>query len=99
MSADLYKEMYRRVDEVLYYIWDPIGSSDEPFARGEYSNYVPSILGLVLQNDDPAPIVARLTEIMRDWMGLTVNVLDKALCERTAKLLLRHKEAVKQGAL
>lgn len=94
---ELYKEMYKRVDEVLYYIWDPIGSSDEPFARGEYSNYVPNILGLVLQNDDPSPIVERLTEIMRDSMGMTINVLDKALCEKTAKLLLRHKEAVNRG--
>ncbi len=94
---ELYKEMYKRVDEVLYYIWDPIGSSDEPFARGEYSNYVPTILGLVLQNDDPAPIIERLTEIMRDSMGMTINVLDKALCEKTAKLLLRHKQAVSQG--
>lgn len=25
MKTEIYKEMYQRVDEVLYYIWDPIG--------------------------------------------------------------------------
>jgi hypothetical protein len=91
---ELYKEMYKRVDEVLYYVWDPIGVSDEPFARGEYWSYVPSILELVLEHDDPAPIAKRLAEIMRDRLSSKVN---KALCEKTATLLLQHKEAVILG--
>lgn len=40
-------ELQRRVDEVLFYVWDPIGVSDEPFARGEYESYVPGIATLV----------------------------------------------------
>jgi hypothetical protein len=39
-------ELRRRVDEVLYYIWDPIGVSDQPYARGEYEGYVPKVLQL-----------------------------------------------------
>jgi len=34
------KELKNRNDEVLYYIWDPIGVSDEPCARIEYTAYV-----------------------------------------------------------
>lgn len=41
------RELSRRVDEVLYYIWDPIGVSEEPFARAEYESYVPKVLELV----------------------------------------------------
>lgn len=87
-------ELYRRVDEVLFYVWDPIGVSDEPCARGEYRSYVPQIQRLVETSDDVVPISARLAEIMRAQMELAV---DKDLCDKTADLLLRHKYAVKEG--
>ncbi len=34
-------ELYRRTHEVLHYIWDPVGVSDEPRARDEYQGYLP----------------------------------------------------------
>ncbi len=46
------RELKRRVDEVLYYVWDPIGVSDEPFARGEYHSYVPRVSQLVKESDE-----------------------------------------------
>ncbi len=45
------KELYQRIDEVLYYVWDPIGVSDEPCARAEYSSYTRKILTYVLIED------------------------------------------------
>ena len=87
-------ELSRRVDEVLFYIWDPIGVADEPYARGEYRSYVPMILRLVERGDDPEPIAQLLMEIGRDRMSLTPNV---EACRRTAELLLRHKRAVSEG--
>jgi len=39
MKSDLNhqeKELYRRTDEILHYLWDPIGVSDTPQARDEY---------------------------------------------------------------
>lgn len=87
-------ELGRRVDEVLFYVWDPIGVSDEPCARWEYKEYVPKILQLVEQNDDPSPISAHLTKIVIDYMGLTP---DKKQCDYTAELLLNHKKAIKEG--
>ncbi len=29
------RELEKRIDEVLYYVWDPIEVSDEPCARAE----------------------------------------------------------------
>lgn len=38
------RELDKRIDEVLFYVWDPIGVSDIPEARGEYSSYTMTIL-------------------------------------------------------
>jgi len=88
------KELSRRVDEVLYYVWDPIGVADEPYARGEYDDYVSKVRQLVEQNDDIAPISSCLAGIVRDRMGLSPN---KEQCDYTAELLLKHKQAIKEG--
>ncbi len=89
------RELLRRVDEVLFYVWDPIGVSDEPCARAEYEEYVPQILGLVETQDDPALISSRLAEIERDCMG--TKEPDTKHCDSVADLLLRHKRAVREG--
>ena len=44
MSNFQENELERRVDEVLFYIWDPLGFKGEPFARTEYRNYVEEVL-------------------------------------------------------
>ena len=33
-------ELVKRIDEVLHYLWDPIGVRDVPAARDEYDSYV-----------------------------------------------------------
>ena len=88
------RELYRRVDEVLFYVWDPIGVSDEPCARWEYKSYAPKVLQLVEQNDDPSPIANYLAEIESNQMGISSN---EEHCTRVAELLLQHKDAIKEG--
>ena len=87
------KELTNRVDEVLYYLWDPIGVSDEPCARGEYSTYVGSIVSL-LNDDKEDKIAKRLSEIETTSMGLTKNDTKNKLI---AKRLIEEKYAVKVG--
>ena len=41
-------ELYKRCDEVLHYVWDPIGISDVPEARDEYESYLPTVWRLVI---------------------------------------------------
>ncbi|MDX6748116.1 hypothetical protein SHK09_15065 [Polaribacter sp. PL03] len=87
------KELERRIDEVLYYVWDPIGVSEEPCARGEYSSYTMTILKYVL-NEDLEKITNQLKNIEIDSMGLTSNSEQNLI---VAKLLLEYKNAIEEG--
>jgi hypothetical protein len=46
MSQRYEQELLTRVNEVLHYIWDPIGVRGEPNARDEYDSYVPEVYSL-----------------------------------------------------
>ena len=87
------KELNQRIDEVLYYVWDPIGVSDEPCARAEYSSYTMTILKYVLKGD-LNQIANQLSKIEIDSMGLTSNN-DYNL--KVAQRLLDYKYAVEAG--
>lgn len=89
-----YHELEKRIDEVLYYVWDPIGVSDEPCARNEYRTYVQGVLRQVIENDQPTPISDYLSKIVADSIGLPSN---KEHDDHTAKLLLRYKKAILDG--
>ncbi|MFS2007304.1 hypothetical protein ACEN9F_27190 [Duganella sp. CT11-25] len=73
------EELYRRVDEVLHYIWDPIGVSGIPQARDEYYSYLPGVFQMV-KDKAAADIIAQyLTDIVVNRMGLrgtTENALE-----------------------
>ena len=88
------RELLRRVHEVLYYVWDPIGVSGQPYARTEYESYVPGVFQLVQQNDNIQPISEHLASIVRDNMALPP---DEKRCDYAAELLLKHKEAIRKG--
>ena len=87
-------ELGRRVDEVLYYVWDPIGVSDEPCARWEYKNYVTGVLQTLVDHDDAGPISDHLATIIRNNMGLPPDI---QRCNEAAETLIQHKTAVEQG--
>lgn len=87
-------ELEKRVDEVLFYLWDPIGVSDEPYARAEYRSYVTSVLGHVENNKTANEIADYLCTIESDSMGLTVN---KENALKAAEVLIKHKEAIDEG--
>jgi len=66
-------ELYKRCDEVLHYIWDPIGVSDAPGARDEYEGYLPQVFKLVLREAEIDEITEHLLKIEVDRMGLAPN--------------------------
>lgn len=74
MSTQHEKELSRRVDEVLHYIWDPIGVSGIAFARNEYQSYVPQVVALLNENANSERIASYLNEVVTKRMGLTENV-------------------------
>jgi hypothetical protein len=66
-------ELYRAIDEVLHYIWDPIGVSSYPQARDEYQGYVPGVYKLVMGGSDEQKIAEHLGEITTVRMELPEN--------------------------
>lgn len=87
-------ELEKRVDEVLYYVWDPIGVKDEPYARAEYRSYITSVLGLIENNIPAAAIAEFLCNIESESMGLTPNKNNTLVA---ANLLLQHKKAIDES--
>ena len=67
-------ELHKRIDEVLFYKWDPIGISDSDWARDEYQSYLPQVFKLALENNTPEPIANYLTLITTENMGLSEKI-------------------------
>jgi hypothetical protein len=87
--ADFDTELRQRIDEVLHYIWDPIGVAGEPNARDEYYAYVPHVFSLLQRNADAEKIAAYLNEVGTKHMGLNGNPKHALL---TAQHLVDWKE-------
>ncbi len=85
------RELGERVDEVLHYVWDPIGVAAAPAARDEYSGYAIRALGMLLESDPVASVVSFLIEVEQGHMGLEPQP-EHAL--RVAELLLEWKRVL-----
>jgi hypothetical protein len=84
-------EFYKRIDEILFYKWDPIGISDSDWPRDEYHSYLPRVFNLALENISPEPIAEYLSIITSENMGLSrAKSHDMAI----AKLILEIKEGI-----
>lgn len=84
-------ELYRAVDEVLHYVWDPIGVSGHPQARDEYYGYLPKVFGLVRDGAHPEEVAAHLGSITTDRMCLSVKPGHDL---KVAHLLAAWREAI-----
>jgi hypothetical protein len=74
MSIQREKDLYQRVDEVLHYLWDPIGVAAIPMARDEYQSYVPQVVTLLNENASVEQITDYLNEVATQRMGLSENL-------------------------
>lgn len=84
-------ELYRVVDEVLHYLWDPIGVSSIPQARDEYHGYLPHVFGMVRSGADEVAISAYLGEVITESMGLAANTKHDL---NIAQVLVSWREAI-----
>jgi len=89
------RELRQRINEVLHYLWDPIGVRGEPHARDEYDAYVPEIYSLLQKDASAEQLAAHLEEIEAERMGLSsnhehsVSIAHKLLEWRAALLEIR----------
>jgi hypothetical protein len=91
LSDNRDKELYRRCDEILHYIWDPIGVRDTPYARDEYYGYLPQVFTLVKNDTDKVKIAKYLTGLEVGSMGLASDSSNNIM---VAELLLEWKEVI-----
>ena len=65
--------LYKRIDEILWEDWDPIGITGSDDARDEYQSYLPGVFALALNRSDVEEIANRLHLIERHSMNLPGN--------------------------
>jgi len=82
-------ELYERCDEVLHYIWDPIGVAGAPGARDEYESYLPKVFTLLRDGAGGNQIADYLLSIETDRMGLAPN---RDGARKAAVVLLEWRE-------
>lgn len=85
------RSLYQAVDEVLQYVWDPIGVAGVPQARDEYTGYALQILGMLRGGADAGAIAKYLSEVTVEAMGLS-SALDHDL--KVAEVLVRWREVI-----
>lgn len=62
--------LYKKIDDILWYDWDPIGINDIA-PRDEYQSYVPEIFGLVKAKAGKQEIANRLHKFETENMGMS----------------------------
>jgi hypothetical protein len=82
------KQLYKRIDEILWNDWDPIGINDDEIARDEYQTYVPHILLLTMQDADKIKIAGYLHKVETINMGLSGNM---QRCREVAQKIIEAK--------
>jgi len=86
------KDLYKRVDEVLHYIWDPAGISHQPHSRDEYERYIPQVFHLLQHDESLEAIVNYLLFVEEEDIGINP---DHANADRTAEILYEHMKKVR----
>jgi hypothetical protein len=81
--------IYQRVDEILHYLWDPIGVAGAAGARDEYYGYLPVVYQMVMEEAPVRKIAVYLNEVERDRMGLIPNP-ERAL--EVAEVMAEHRK-------
>jgi hypothetical protein len=87
-TEELYSRVHHRVDEIMHYIWDPIGVAGTPQARDEYDSYVPQVIKRLLADAKAEAIAEYLDSIESDAMGLTRLFGRRKETSRAAELLV-----------
>jgi hypothetical protein len=87
-------KLYRRIDEILTFVWDPIGIKEIPGARDEYQGYLPQVFTRVLGATEPAFIAEYLLFIESEQMGFTVFFKSRKRAFKIAELLIELRDHI-----
>jgi hypothetical protein len=84
-------ELYKRIDEVLFYKWDPIVISDVGWARDEYQSYLPKVFSYAMKSNSPSEIATYLGIVSTESMGLSSSLEHDM---KIAKMILEIKKSL-----
>lgn len=70
------KELWIKVNKILWEEWDPIGVNDYGGPDDEYRGYVPSIIKLLEDNADESRIAKLLHQHANVNIGLSTSLTD-----------------------
>ena len=70
------KDLWIKVDKILWEEWDPIGVKDYGGLDDEYRRYVPSIVALLQNGADESQIAKLLHQHANVNMGLSTRLED-----------------------
>ncbi len=89
-----HKELYQRVDEVLHYLWDPIGVSGVPEARDEYDSYAPHVFSLLIRRAGAQEIADFLDHTATQTMGLSGTERGREHSKEVVGILENWREVI-----
>jgi hypothetical protein len=84
-------ELYRRIDEILFCKWDPIGISDGDWARDEYQSYLPRVFAYAMESNSPDLVAKYLGVVSMESMGLSAAPVHDM---NIAKMIIEVKEGL-----
>jgi len=84
-------KLYRQTDEILHYMWDPIGVAGVAQARDEYHSYLPQVFKLVLNNESKEKIATYLLDIEENQIGVSPK---REAALEIAKILVNTRKAI-----
>jgi hypothetical protein len=84
------EKFIHHVDEVLHYIWDPLGVAGVPEARDEYRGYLPKVTELTNEGD-PRILAEYLHETETKSMEVAGDVEN---CLEVAEIIFDWKQVV-----
>ena len=87
------KLLIKKVNEILYHVWDPIGVSKFNGPTNEYSSYALSIMKYVI-DEDIEKLTEALTAIEKDLIG-PLEIDDHNL--KIALRLIQEKKDIEDG--
>lgn len=91
-------ELYRRVDEVLHYLWDPIGVYGIPEGRDDYNSYLPHVFSLLVHHAPEREIIDFLVNTETQTMELPGTERALGLATEIVSILTNYRDVTHERA-
>ena len=85
MNKKINKEIWNKIDEILWKYWDPIGVNDDFDARDEYQSYIGSLYKLILTKANEEKLKNYLRIIEKE--EIEIETPDKKMKKTIEKLM------------